>query len=232
MTGKPNRGGRPSTYPESNGPFNEWIDERMRQLGIESYNEFADRFGIGRSTLSNLRRGRQSPTGAWMKADLRTLERLANALDKSLGEVLDRFYESEGQMMLVRAKAQVLGWVGAGPGMHKVYDQEGVLVEASFARGKDLVAFKVKGDSMCSGKKPICDGDIIVVDRLDKGYNGAEVVAYLGDNTYVCKMLKEDSTGTFLVSKNPAVSNGAPAIIPIDQVDEIVGRVVRVIKDI
>jgi repressor LexA len=128
-----------------------------------------------------------------------------------------------------RFRVGVAGWVGAGPQQLEEINGQHVVVEEEFARGKDLQAFRVRGDSMAAGKRPIYDGDIVIVNVRDKGYNTAAVVARLVDGRYVCKMLKDDHHGKMLVSANPVHTNGTPTSIPIEQVDEIVGRVVRVI---
>lgn len=84
---------------------------------------------------------------------------------------------------------------------------------------------------MAAGKRPIQDGDLIIVNALDQGYNTASVVARLTDDTYVVKMLKDDKFGRLLQSRNPEHTNGTPSAIPMEHVAEIVGRVVRVIAD-
>lgn len=219
-----NKGGRPRLYPELNGPFNEWIDQAIQEQGLRSYNEFADKHGIGRSTLSNLRRGRQSPTGSWMKTDLKTLERLALALGRPLTDLIERYYESENKLELIRPKVPLVGWVGAGPG--QLTEEDGIYVEPELARGRNLVAFRVFGDSGCAGRFPICHGDIILVDQSFNGRPNWPVVAQLKDGTYVCKLLKIERTGSYLVSANPLTSNG-PTTIPFEEVDRIIGPVVE-----
>jgi transcriptional regulator with XRE-family HTH domain len=113
---KRNRGGRPGLYPELHGPFNDWIDRAMQEQGLGSYNAFADRHGIGRSTLSNLRRGRVGRDGQWVGTDLRTLERLAAALGRPLIDLLERYYAGEGRPGLLPPRVPVVGWVGLGSG--------------------------------------------------------------------------------------------------------------------
>jgi phage repressor protein C with HTH and peptisase S24 domain len=44
----------------------------------------------------------------------------------------------------------------------------------------------------------------------------------------VCKALKEDKFGRRLASLNPLYTNSAPPVIPAEEVDEIIGRVVWV----
>lgn len=108
---------------------------------------------------------------------------------------------------------------------------EHICVEESFVRRRDLVAFKIRGDSVEAGKNPIYSGDTVVVDRGDKCYDTASVVARLNTGGYVCKTLKDDKFGVHLVSANTLYTNGTPPYIPQADIAEIVGRVVRIIHD-
>lgn len=85
---------------------------------------------------------------------------------------------------------------------------------------------------MAAGRRPILDGDRIIVDLNDPGENTDSVVARLRDGNFVCKMLKLDRFGKALQSRNPEATNGTPSFIPAAEVDSIVGKVVRVISDV
>lgn len=217
------------------------IDKKMRSEGIASYQDFADRYGIGRSTLYEIVRGRSRTRGAWVRPRLETMLELARALERPLHEIIylvepdapgaDQVQYPPEDVGLMRLEVEQAGWVGAGPPVEEELDLPPVYVEHWFARGKKLRAFKVRGDSMAAGKRPIMDGDIVVVNVNDKGGNTASVVARLFDGAYVCKMLKDDRFGKMLQSRNPEHTNGTPSAIKMDEVAEIVGRVVRIIHD-
>lgn len=224
------RGGRPRKHPVLNGPFNDLIFEAMRQEKIPTLDQFADKYGIGRTTLRNFVLGRQSPIGTWVKPELSTLIKLSRALRVPLVYLLDRLYEDLGEDVYMVPSAPVVGWVGAGPGQDDPIEQRYLAVNSTNVREGDLVAFAVRGDSMCSGNKPICDGDFIIVDRRRAATPGQRVVARLKDGGYVCKLYKADRTGRFLVSTNPSIENGYPSIIPASEVEEIIGPVVEVRK--
>lgn len=132
-----------------------------------------------------------------------------------------------------RLPVQVAGWLRAGPDQHydMADDHEHIYIEEDFAHGRDLLAFRVLGDSMAAGKTPIYSGDTVVVNCDDKGRDGASVVAHLNNDGYVCKLLKQDKFGANLISANPSFTNGTPPYIPGSDVAEIVGRVVRIIHD-
>lgn len=222
-----------------NGPFNERIGARMTQLGLRRPEEFADRFKIGRTTVYSLIQGRVAPGGGWVKPSVDTLVKLSDALEVPLHVLV---YELEPLAYgadtlrdippLQGVRVQVAGWLGAGPEQNEALD-ETIWVEDKFARGKDLVAFRIRGDSMAAGRHPIYDGDTVLVNRLDKGRNNSAVVARLTNDGHVCKLLKEDRFRDVvrLASANPEHANGTPTTIPPEDIAEVVGRVVRTIHD-
>lgn len=219
------------------GVFNELISARMKQLGLEKLDDFAEYASIPYTTLYNVVAGRVTAAGTPVKPSIDTLILLAKALDEPLHKLVymlapDAPGAEEKEVYLPDCRqfpVKVAGWVGAGPQQLEEINGSWVVVEEDFARGKQLQAFRVRGDSMAAGKRPIYDGDIVLVNTLDKGYNTAAVVARLQDGRYVCKALKDDIYGKLLQSRNVDHTNGTPSAIPIDQVDEIVGRVVRII---
>ncbi|RYM38918.1 LexA family transcriptional regulator [Meiothermus sp. PNK-Is4] len=214
------------------GPFNDWIAERMDELGIQSVEEFARYAKIGRATMHNVIRGRVSPKGTWVKPSIETLELLAIALNRPIQDLIFRLMPNApgSELMTTRAQVRVpvVGVVGAGPGQDIEVDDGYIFVESAFARGKRLAAYRVYGDSMCAGRRPICDGDIIVANLNDKGDSGSVVVARLVDGTTVCKALKVDRFGAHLMSLNPMYTNSTPPMIPASEVAEIVGKVIMV----
>jgi repressor LexA len=227
---KKSRGGRPRKHPILRGPFNDLIEEAMRRDRIESLDQFADKYGIGRTTLRNFVLGRQSPAGTWVRPELPTLIRLSRALDVPLVYLLEKLYEDLGVDVYMVPSAPVVGWVGAGPGQDELIEQKYLPLSTDSFRHGNFVAFAVRGDSMCSGNKPICDGDYIIINRSLAATPGQRVVARLKDGSHVCKLYKVDRTGQFLVSANPSYENGHPSIIPISEVEEILGPVVEVRK--
>ncbi|MDX2008252.1 MAG: LexA family transcriptional regulator [Meiothermus sp.] len=220
-----------------NGPFNDWIYEAMQLQGIESLEEFSRRSGISRGTIYHLVRGRVSPKGTWVKPSIDTLVALAIFLNRPIQELIfrlepnapgsDIFSPLEAASQVQGAVAvPIVGVVGAGPGQ-AVPIRDGVMyVPPDVAKGRVLEGYRVLGDSMCAGRRPICSGDLVAVNKLDKGKSGQAVVARLADDSYVCKALKVDKFGKRLMSTNALYTNSAPPIITADMVAEIIGRVV------
>ncbi|MFD3006292.1 helix-turn-helix domain-containing protein [Thermus tengchongensis] len=205
-----------------NGPFTDLILQKMREMGVDSLEEFSRRTGISRGTLYYLVRGRQTKAGTWVKPSVDTLVALAKALDVPAHELLYRLEpEAPGSEWRSERHIPILGYVGGGPSQLEEIEERTVPVRVK-GDARHLAAFKVRGNSMCAGKRPICDGDIVIVNTEDKGHPGAIVVARLENGEYVVKLLKNGA----LYSTNPE-ENGPP-VIPLDQVAEIVGRVVEV----
>jgi SOS-response transcriptional repressor LexA len=229
----------PSAYRKQRSNLIKLVDERMIKLGITSYADFADEFGIGRSSIYEILRSRSDDEPfAYPRGE--TLVKFSEALELPLHEIIYHFFPdargaeewADGYSTTdVRGiPIYIAGWVGAGPEREVLEGEGAIFLPTSFAKGRDLVAFEVHGDSMAAGAHPIYHLDVVVIDKNDKGQDGSRVVARL-DSGYVCKLLKVDRFGKNLYSANPNYSNGTPPHIPADRVQEIVGKVVKVLSN-
>lgn len=207
--------------PRLEGPFAQEILAKMQELGMRRLEEFADAFGLGRTTVYSLVVGRQVG-GRWIRPSLDTLVKLSAALDIPIEDLIRRLYPEGGYASRTQGTVPVVGYVGGGPSQFLPLEEK-VIPVLWKGPTSHLVAFAVRGNSMCAGRHPICDGDVIIVNTQDKGHTGAIVVARLSNGEYVVKKL----TDGFLVSTNPEGNHGPP-VIPTDEVEEIVGRVVEV----
>jgi repressor LexA len=230
--------GRPRKNPKLNGPFNKLIVKRMQQLKIDKVDEFAKYAKISRTVMHGLIQGRLSDNGTWVKPSVDTLFQLAKALNYPAHDLLYRLdpdLEQTSDIPVIPVPSvavQILGLVGAGPGQETPLTETTLPVSVEFAAGKNLVGYCVRGDSMAGGKHPIYNGDFVLVNANDKGVSGQVVVARLRDGSMVCKAFKSDRFGTRLISTNPLYTNSAPPIISALDVEEIIGRVVRVVQDV
>jgi len=100
----------------------------------------------------------------------------------------------------------LLGTVTAGNPILAVESIEDYIPVSVNAKGKELFALKVRGDSMINAN--ICDGDIVIVERTPLAENGDIVVALLEDEATVKRFYKED--GHFRLQ--PENDNYAPII--------------------
>ena len=227
------------TVRSPTGPFNKLIADFMVRRNMRRIEEFAAASGIGETTLYNIVMGKKTATGRPQKILVDTLAKLADTLHVPMHELL-YMLEPDGygrdqladRPAAVRIKVQLAGMVGAGSTQQTESDRD-IYIEEDFARGKDLVAFQVQGNSMEGGKNPIHDGDIVVVNRNDRGLIGNIVVARINDDGYVCKKPLIDGAGQLqqLVSTNLDYADPQFRIIDRENVAEIVGKVVRVIHD-
>lgn len=228
---KPSRRTNPkkSDVGQLRGQLNDLIVQRMSSQGIDSVKEFADKHGIGRSTLYDLVRGRSD--GTISNPSLETISRLAEALDRPAHEILYLVNpDAPGAAATISAlqvPVYMAGQAGAGPQQLHELEQQ-IFVEADFARGRDLVAFKVNGNSMAGGKRPIYDGDVVIVDRNIAPEINMPVVARLTGDGYVVKRLRPRN---ILDSTNPDF-NGPHALIAPDEIAQVVGKVVRVLGNL
>ena len=120
-------------------------------------------------------------------------------------------------------RVPVVGRVTAGAPILAVEQREGTLpVDADFARGRELFALRVRGDSMQNAA--ILDGDRVVVERTPEAKNGDIVVALLEEEATVKRFFRE-ADGFRLQPENDAYD----PIFTRELV--ILGRVVAVFRD-
>lgn len=120
-------------------------------------------------------------------------------------------------------RVPVVGRVTAGAPILAVEQREGTLpVDADFARGRELFALRVRGDSMQN--TAILDGDLVVVERTPEAKNGDIVVALLEEEATVKRFFRE-ADGFRLQPENDAYD----PIFTRELV--ILGRVVAVFRD-
>ncbi|MBQ1507700.1 MAG: transcriptional repressor LexA [Ruminococcus sp.] len=116
----------------------------------------------------------------------------------------------------------VMGRVAAGMPILAVEDIECyVPVPEKLARGKELFALRIQGDSMINAG--ILDGDIVIVSRSPVAENGEIAVALVGEEATVKRFYKEN--GHFRLQ--PENDNYQPIIV--DQV-VLLGKVLSVIR--
>lgn len=99
--------------------------------------------------------------------------------------------------------------------------EEVSLPEWMLERGKNLVAFRVQGDSMRDAY--IQDGDIVIVKKTAKAEIGEMVVAFLSDSSITLKRLKKDNSHYCLVPENPEYET-------LHEPFQLVGKVVGVLR--
>jgi repressor LexA len=121
----------------------------------------------------------------------------------------------------------LLGRVAAGaPTLADEHIEDYLTVPTSFARGDDLFALKVKGDSMVGAG--ILDGDVVVVRSRSDAASGDIVVVLLpgpGEPEATVKRLKRERNRVMLVPENPRLEP-----FEMDPEGRILGTVVTVLR--
>ncbi len=116
----------------------------------------------------------------------------------------------------------ILGRIRAGePDLAAEHREEVIFLPADFA-GKDVFALRVKGDSMTGAG--IADGDLVLVRKQAAAENGDIVVALLGEEATVKRLVKKGG-GILLCPEN---KNYSP--ISLTEETRIVGRVVWLLR--
>lgn len=223
------------------GPFNRLIAERMRELGLSSLEDFAAYAEIGYTTLYNLVLGRVSTSGAIVRPSVETLARLSQGLQKPLGELIyiaapegygkpPTFYSGLPEEVAIWPTNSP-----SGPGViwgafHTA--PEYTVVEHPKAKGRTLVGYRIRGNAMAAGSSPILHGDIVIVDAAQRILDKETGIFRLQGGVFICRMLKETSPAPVLIAKNPEENDSAPSVVPLQEVDAIIGPVVRTIRDV
>ncbi len=118
----------------------------------------------------------------------------------------------------------ILGRIRAGSPLLAEEDIEGFLaVPHEIARGKELFALKVKGDSMI--EEGILEGDCVIVRRQEAAENGEIVAALIGTEATLKRFYRKGDT----VTLKPSNRNYAPIVLHRGEF-RIVGKVVGLIR--
>jgi phage repressor protein C with HTH and peptisase S24 domain len=183
------------------------IDERLEEVGL-SESRAAKLAGLSDSAIRDIRRvvkaGKEDAG-----VSTRTLAKLAPVLRTTMEWLLTGGEESVGTRTVA-----VMGYVGAGAEVSPEFEQvppEGLeQVELPFSLDEDLIAFRVKGDSML----PIYKHDAtIVVYREQKRpletFYGEEAAVRTEDGRrFVKTIMRGDGNTVHLISSNaPPIEN-------------------------
>ncbi|HTX35294.1 MAG TPA: transcriptional repressor LexA [Bryobacteraceae bacterium] len=116
------------------------------------------------------------------------------------------------------------GRIAAGAPVEAV-EQSEVLNLADFAGSQDTFALEVRGDSMIEDH--ICDGDLILLERVSEAHDGDIVVALVaGSDTTLKRIYREPGDKIRL---QPANARLEPIVVPAADV-QIQGRLLAVLR--
>ena len=122
------------------------------------------------------------------------------------------------------AEIPLLGRIAAGSPVEAVEQRE-VLNFADFAGDGNTFALEVRGNSMIDDH--ICDGDVILLEKVKEAHDGDIVVALVSGSETTLKRFYRESEG--VVRLQPANASLKPILVPAQDV-EIQGRLLAVLR--
>ncbi|HEY1338551.1 MAG TPA: transcriptional repressor LexA [Bryobacteraceae bacterium] len=139
-------------------------------------------------------------------------------------ELAPKYLQEHRRAKAPAPEVPLLGRIAAGAPVEAVEQRE-TLNFADFAGNADTFALEVRGDSMIDDH--ICDGDMILLERVTQARDGDIVVALVAGSETTLKRFYRESPET--VRLQPANSTLKPIIIPARDV-QIQGRLLAVLR--
>src|SRR5579883_3224337 len=139
-------------------------------------------------------------------------------------ELAPKYMQEQRRHRPVPAGIPLLGRIAAGSPVEAVEQRE-VLNFADFAGDSNTFALEVRGNSMIDDH--ICDGDVILLERVKEAQDGDIVVALVSGSDTTLKRFYRDSEDT--VRLQPANSALKPILVAASDV-EIQGRLLAVLR--
>jgi len=141
-------------------------------------------------------------------------------------ELGPKYVQDQRQQSAAAATMEIplLGRIAAGLPVESI-EQRGALNFADFACHPGTFALEVRGDSMIEDH--ICDGDLILLERVEEVRDGDIVVALVGGaETTLKRFYREPGANVRLQPANAAL---APIVVPAANV-EVQGRLLAVLR--
>ena len=139
-------------------------------------------------------------------------------------ELTPKYVQEQRRVRQAPAEIPLLGRIAAGSPVESVEQRE-VLNFADFAGNGGTFALEVRGSSMIDDH--ICDGDLILLERVPEAHDGDIVVALLAGSETTLKRFYRESNDT--VRLQPANDALQPIIVPARDV-QIQGRLLAVLR--
>jgi repressor LexA len=139
-------------------------------------------------------------------------------------ELAPKYLQEQRRPKAVRMEIPLVGRIAAGAPVETVEQRE-ALNFADFAGNKDTFALEVRGQSMIEDH--ICDGDLILVERVEEAQDGDIVVALVaGSETTLKRFYREPGD---MVRLQPANAALEPIMVPAADL-QIQGRLLAVLR--
>ena len=139
-------------------------------------------------------------------------------------ELAPKYLQEHRRAKPASLEVPLVGRIAAGAPVETMEQRE-VLNFADFAGNKDTFALAVRGESMIDDH--ICDGDLILVERIREAHDGDIVVALVaGSETTLKRFYREPGD---MVRLQPANATLKPILVPSRDV-QIQGRLLAVLR--
>ncbi len=139
-------------------------------------------------------------------------------------ELTPKYVQEQRRAKPVVTEIPMLGRIAAGSPIESV-EQRGTLDLADFAKDGNTYALEVRGNSMIDDH--ICDGDLILLERVSQARDGDIVVALVkGSETTLKRFYREAGE---MIRLQPANAALKPIFVPTRDL-EIQGRLLAVLR--
>ena len=139
-------------------------------------------------------------------------------------ELAPKFLQEQRRARPQAVEIPLLGRIAAGSPVESVEQRE-TLNLSDFTGNGTTFALEVRGESMIEDH--ICDGDLILLERVSEAHDGDIVVALVGGNETTLKRYYRENGGT--VRLQPANAALKPILVAARDV-EIQGRLLAVLR--
>jgi repressor LexA len=139
-------------------------------------------------------------------------------------ELAPKYLQEHRRQKPASLEVPLVGRIAAGSPVESVEHRE-TLNFADFAGNADTFALEVRGESMIDDH--ICDGDVILLERVQQARDGDIVVALVAGSETTLKRFYRESPD--VVRLQPANSALKPIIVPARDV-QIQGRLLAVLR--
>jgi repressor LexA len=139
-------------------------------------------------------------------------------------ELAPKYIQEQRRQRPVLSEIPMLGRIAAGSPVEAVEQRE-VLSFADYAGNGNTYALEVRGNSMIDDH--ICDGDMILLERVQEARDGDIVVALVGGSDTTLKRFYREPSN--MVRLQPANAALKPILVPAQDV-EIQGRLLAVLR--
>lgn len=197
----------------------------LRDAAGLTQKQLAEAIGVPhREQISQWERGERGP-------DMEYVHRIAEYFNVSVDYLIGRTDDPRPlpEAALPVVPVPILGAIHAGDPAWATQEPEGwAFVPADLARTGELFALRVKGDCFAYGRKPIDDGDVVLVRKQPTVEDGQIAVVYWPDQEEAVLRRVERKDGMVILrADNPKY----PVEVVKGRDLTILGRVVKVIAD-